>query len=142
MTHGVLAEHDRPWGLDAGLTDGGIGGPGTLRHLSQRQVDRLPSEIRRLPETASVAGGESSTATLGAAMEEPQERVDEWCEGLAERGLFLRAHGVTHLPDGGIALDHPLARTASVSTTAMLSSSSCGRASSSCCPSPRHCAGS
>src|SRR5262249_35624557 len=52
---------------------------------------------------ASVAGGEFSTATVGAVLEEPQERVDEWCEGLAERGLFLRAHGVTHLPDGGIA---------------------------------------
>src|SRR5262245_33632200 len=103
MTHGVLAEHDRQWGLDAGLTDGGIGVPDTLRHLIQRQVDRLPSEIRRLLETASVAGGEFSTATVGAVLEEPQERVDEWCEGLAERGLFLRAHGVTHLPDGGIA---------------------------------------
>src|SRR5262249_18923843 len=103
MTHGVLAEHDRQWGLDAGLTDGGIGVPDTLRHLIQRQVDRLPSEIRRLLETASGAGGEVSTAAGGAALEEPQERVDEWCEGLAERGLFLRAHGVTHLPDGGIA---------------------------------------
>jgi adenylate cyclase len=52
-------------------------------------------------EAASVAGAEFSTATVAAALEERAEPIDERCEALAGRGLFVRPRGV----DAGAAGD-------------------------------------
>ena len=103
VARGVLAEHDELWQLDAQLADVGRGVPDTLREMVERQLERLEPETRRVLEAASVAGGEFSTATVAAALEETEERVDEWCEGLAARGPFLRECGFDALANGTVA---------------------------------------
>ena len=96
-SRGVLVEH---WNPDAQLTAVGTGVPDTLRHVIERQLDRLASDVRRVLEAASVVGGEFSTAAVAAALEEPEQQVDEWCEELAGRGLFLRPCGVDDVAAG------------------------------------------
>jgi predicted ATPase len=90
----VPVEQDARSGLEAGLTAVRTGVPDTLRQMIGRQLDRLPSEARRMLEAASAVGGEFSTASVAAALEERVEQIDEGCEELAERGLFLRPRGI------------------------------------------------
>src|SRR5262249_56079100 len=89
--------------LSEQVADVGRGVPDTLREMVERQLERLEPETRRVLEAASVAGGEFSTATVAAALEETEERVDEWCEGLAARGPFLRECGFDALANGTVA---------------------------------------
>jgi predicted ATPase len=102
-TRGVPVELDERSALGAGLTAVWTGVPDTLRQMIERQLDRLPSEARRMLEAASAAGGEFSTATVAAALGERQEQVDEWCEELAGRELFLRPRGIDPLAAGTVA---------------------------------------
>jgi DNA-binding winged helix-turn-helix (wHTH) protein/predicted ATPase len=90
-------------GRDAGPAAVWTGVPDTLREMIERQLDRLPAESRRVLEAASVVGLEFSTAAVAAALEERQEQVDERCEELAERELFLRSRGIDAAASGQIA---------------------------------------
>src|SRR5262245_23276859 len=103
IARGVLVEHDGRWGIDAGLTAVASRVPDTLRHMIERQLDRLPPETRGMLEAASVVGREFSTGTVAAALGEAQDRVDDRCETLAARGLVLRARGIADLSAGGVA---------------------------------------
>lgn len=89
--------------IDGPLRAGSAGVPDTLRQMIGQQLDRLPSEARRALEAASVVGGEFSTAALAAALEEGEGAIDERCEQLARRGLFLRPRGVDTDAQGTVA---------------------------------------
>ena len=96
-------DHDEHFGPGAGPTAVWTGVPDTLRQMIERQLDRLPSETRRMLEAASAVGGEFSTATVAAALEEREEQVDEGCEELAGRELFLRPRGIDAAAPGTVA---------------------------------------
>jgi len=100
MSRGLLSEPTpggaRPAALEAGVPD-------TLRQLIERQLDRLDPDARRALDAASVVGSEFSSAAVAAALEEAVEPVDERCEALAERGLFLRARGLDAPAPGAVA---------------------------------------
>jgi predicted ATPase len=100
---GVLVERDEGWMLDAPLAAVRTGVPDTLRQMIERQLDRLTPEVRRMLEAASAVGSEFSTAAVAAALEEREEPVDEWCEDLAGRELFLRPRGIDAAAAGAIA---------------------------------------
>ena len=51
-------------------------------------------------EVASLVGPTFSTALVAAALELPVEHVDEVCDGLARRMLFLQHEGTEDWPDG------------------------------------------
>ncbi|HEX2483842.1 MAG TPA: AAA family ATPase, partial [Myxococcota bacterium] len=99
-SRGVLVEH---WNPDAQLTDVGTGVPDTLRQMIERQLDRLAPEARRVLEAASVVGSEFSSAAVASALGEREELVEERCEELAGRGLFLRPSGVDARAAGAVA---------------------------------------
>lgn len=99
----AFVERDGEWLLDAGRVDVGTDVPDTLRQTIERQSDRLAPAVRQMLEAASVAGGEFSSATVAAALDEMQDRVDTWCEELATRGFFLRARGVDEIGAGAVA---------------------------------------
>ncbi|HVH06610.1 MAG TPA: hypothetical protein VNE71_11480, partial [Myxococcota bacterium] len=86
---------------DGGVGFGGV--PDTLRQMIERQLDRLPAETRRMLEAASAIGAEFSAAAVAAALEEPAERIEETCEALAGRALFLRACGLDAVAAGAVA---------------------------------------
>lgn len=91
------------WAANATLRERPSGVPENLRQMIGQELDRLPAETRRVLEAASVVGSEFSTAVVAAALEEAEEAVEERCEALAGRGLFLRAGGVDAGAAGGVA---------------------------------------
>src|SRR5262245_66586895 len=54
-------------------------------------------------EAASVVGREFSAAAVAAGIEAELDTVEEWCEGLVRRHLFLRSTGAEEWPDGTVA---------------------------------------
>ena len=77
--------------------------PDTLRHLIERQLERLPEPEQRLLEVASVAGVEFAAAEAAAGLLTEQDNVEATCERLARTGQWLRAAGVAEWPDGTIS---------------------------------------
>jgi DNA-binding winged helix-turn-helix (wHTH) protein/predicted ATPase len=100
---GVPLDREERSGPGAGSTSLWGGVPDTLRQMIERQLDRLPSDARRVLEAASAVGREFSTAAVAAALEEAEEQVDERCEELAGRELFLRSRGLDAVASGTVA---------------------------------------
>jgi DNA-binding winged helix-turn-helix (wHTH) protein/tetratricopeptide (TPR) repeat protein len=94
------------------LREVAVGVPESLRQMIEKQIDRLTMEEQATLEAASVAGLEFSALAVAAGLDSDAVRVEEVCEGLARRGLFLRPSGVGRLPDGSVAARygfiHPL----------------------------------
>jgi DNA-binding winged helix-turn-helix (wHTH) protein len=72
----------------------------SVRQLIDMQLDRLTRDEQRVLEAASVIGQDFSTALVAAALEAAAETVDEWCDWLARRQLFLRRESIDEWPDG------------------------------------------
>jgi hypothetical protein len=66
------------------------------------QLDRLTREEQRVLEAASVIGQDFSTDLVAAALDASAEAVDEWCDWLARRQLFLRRESSDEWPDGAV----------------------------------------
>ena len=96
----MLVETDGQWQLTTKVEELEAGVSESLRQMIEKQLARLTPEEQRVVETASVVGGEFSTAAVAAGLEEQAERVEEWCEGLAKRAQFLRARGIETGGDG------------------------------------------
>jgi DNA-binding winged helix-turn-helix (wHTH) protein/tetratricopeptide (TPR) repeat protein len=90
-------------GLLTGEADVETAVPVSLRTMLEQQLDRLTLDERRLLEAASVAGGTFSAATLGAALDEAVESIEERCDALVRREQFIRPAGVTDWSDGTVA---------------------------------------
>lgn len=74
--------------------------PDSVRQLVDMQVDRLPREEQRALEAAAIVGRDFSTALAAAALELTVEEVDDRCDALARRELFLRREAVEEWPGG------------------------------------------
>src|SRR5262249_13964392 len=61
------------------------------------------AQEQHMLEAASVVGREFSAAAVAAGIEAELDTVEEWCEGLVHRHLFLRSTGVEEWPDGTVA---------------------------------------
>jgi DNA-binding winged helix-turn-helix (wHTH) protein/tetratricopeptide (TPR) repeat protein len=77
--------------------------PQNIQQMIEQQIERLRPEEQRLLEVASVAGTEFSIAAVAAGLAAEVVVVEELCEGLARRGQFVRARGVSEWPDGTVA---------------------------------------
>jgi DNA-binding winged helix-turn-helix (wHTH) protein len=98
---GMLASGDGQWLLTVPIEEVQAHRPASVKQLIDMQLDRLPPAEQRVLEAASVVGAEFSTRLVAAALEQPVEQVDDVCDLLARRSLFLRAeaddrYGVTH----------------------------------------------
>ena len=67
-----------------------------------QQFDALPVATQGVLEAASVAGLAHTVAVVAAGVETADEVIETQCAGLAQRGLFLHAHGVEAWPDGTV----------------------------------------
>jgi DNA-binding winged helix-turn-helix (wHTH) protein/predicted ATPase len=76
--------------------------PESVRQLIEKQIDRLSADERRVLEGASVVGMECSSVAIGAGLEQPTDWVDEHCEALVRRHLFLSPARLVELPDGTV----------------------------------------
>jgi hypothetical protein len=98
---GMLAERDGRWVLTVSIDEVQAHRPASVKQLIDMQLDRLSPAEQRVLEAASVVGAEFSTSLVAAALELPVEQVDDTCDALMRRALFLRAepedrYGVTH----------------------------------------------
>jgi DNA-binding winged helix-turn-helix (wHTH) protein/predicted ATPase len=97
LSQGALIESAGEWHLSAPVDDLTASVPDSLRQLIEKQLERLTADECRMLEAAGVVGLEFSTAAVAAALGEPEERVEDWCEGLAGQGRFLLARGMEAL---------------------------------------------
>ena len=98
---GMLAQLDGRWTLAVSIDEVESHRPASVKQLIDIQLDRLSAPEQRVLEAASIVGAEFSTNLVAAALELPVEQVDDTCDGLLRRSLFLRAepgdrYGVTH----------------------------------------------
>ena len=100
LAQGAIVRHDGQWVVLEGVEASEVGVPQSLRQMIEKQIDRLSVEEQRLLEAASIAGVEFSAAAVAAALAADVEQIEEWCEGLARRQLFLRPTGNSEWPDG------------------------------------------
>lgn len=100
---GMLAERAGHWSLTVSVDEVQAHRPASVKQLIDIQLDRLTAAEQRVLEAASVVGTEFSTQLVAAALELPVEQVDDTCDALVRRSLFLRAE-----PDGRYAVTHAL----------------------------------
>jgi hypothetical protein len=87
--------------LEAALASLGV--PDSLADLIERQIDDLDVAAVRLLEAAGSAGPEFSAAEAAAALEAELADVEDRCDELARRGIFLSRAGVTEWSDGTLS---------------------------------------
>jgi DNA-binding winged helix-turn-helix (wHTH) protein len=100
VERGMIAEEGGRWALATALDEVAAHRPESVRQLLDIQLDRLSAGEQRALEAASVVGAEFATSLVSAALELPELDVDELCDGLARRGLFLHPAGIETWPDG------------------------------------------
>jgi tetratricopeptide (TPR) repeat protein len=100
---GMLAERAGTWQLTVSVDEVQAHRPASVKQLIDMQLDRLPAAEQRVLEAAGIVGAEFSTSLVAAALELPVEQIDDVCDALARRALFLRAE-----PDGRYGVTHAL----------------------------------
>jgi len=100
---GLIARSDDRWELRARLEEVEVSVPESLRQMIERRIEQLGGEERRVLAAASVAGMEFSAASVAAALQQAPGEVEERCEALARRHLFIRSLGAREWPDRTVA---------------------------------------
>ena len=101
VERGVLREQDGRWTVQGDIEALALEVPESLRQLLEQQIARLPPEVQRVLEVASVAGVEFVAAAVAAGLEVEADPVEEHCEALVEQQL-LHLVGVTTWPNGTV----------------------------------------
>ncbi len=109
---GMIAEHDDGARLTVSVDDVHAHRPASVKQLLDMQLDRLTAEEQRVLEAGSVVGSEFSTHLVAAALELPIEQVDDVCDSLLRRALFLTA-----LPDDRYGMTHALVQEVCIERT-------------------------
>jgi DNA-binding winged helix-turn-helix (wHTH) protein/tetratricopeptide (TPR) repeat protein/CheY-like chemotaxis protein len=98
----LIAKRNAHWCLTVPLGELEVGVPESIRQMIEKQIERVDREQQRVLEVAAIAGLEFSTSAVAAGLEQTLLHVEEQCEQLARRQLFLRATGVNIYPDGTV----------------------------------------
>jgi DNA-binding winged helix-turn-helix (wHTH) protein len=93
---------DQAWG-DPAHALAALHLPETVVRAIERQIDRLPGELKDLLEAASVLGFEFTHPMLAGLLGEDVASLRERCDGLARRGEWLRHAGISAAADGSLA---------------------------------------
>jgi DNA-binding winged helix-turn-helix (wHTH) protein len=96
----MVVERDGTWEVTVTADELRAHRPESVRQLIDIGLDRLTLDEQRVLECAAVVGLEFPPVLVAAALDRPVEDVDELCDGLVRRGLFLRRAGVGEWPDG------------------------------------------
>jgi predicted ATPase/DNA-binding winged helix-turn-helix (wHTH) protein len=96
----LIAQREGHWILCKPIEEIRTWIPGTLEQMLRLQFEQLTDEERAVLTSGSVAGELFSVWAVSALLAAPADRVESICDGLAERGVFLRAAGIHPAPDG------------------------------------------
>jgi DNA-binding winged helix-turn-helix (wHTH) protein/predicted ATPase len=103
IAEGFVARDGDGWAVTAEIDRIKVGVPDSIRHLIDRQFDRLDGSQQRVLEAASVDGVEFSHVAVAAALEEDDGTIQSICEELGRRHQFIRETGVLTLPNGQVS---------------------------------------
>lgn len=76
--------------------------PATVVGSIERQIRRLPGDLRDLLEAASVVGLEFSHPLLASVLRHDPDAIRDRCDGLARRAEWLRGAGMAAGADGSV----------------------------------------
>ena len=96
---GMLAQKPG-WTLTVSIAEVAAHRPDSIRQLIDMQLDRLPEEDQRILEAASLIGAVFETDSVAAALGLSIEHVDDRCDELTRRGLFLAREASIDAIDG------------------------------------------
>ena len=94
----VLAAEDGSWRLRKRVEALGEVFPESLRHLIERQVERLSDEDQRILEAASASGREFSASAVAAALGLDADAVDGRLQAVARSVRLVEARGLDSPP--------------------------------------------
>jgi tetratricopeptide (TPR) repeat protein len=77
--------------------------PRSVRQMIERNFERLQPEEQMVLEGACAVGAEFSAAAVAAALERPQDEVEQCFARLSRREQFVNAQGAVAWPDGTLA---------------------------------------
>jgi DNA-binding winged helix-turn-helix (wHTH) protein len=100
---GMLAERGGRWTLTTSIEEVQAHRPASVKQLIDIQLDRLSVAEQRALEAASIVGAEFSTSLVAAALGVSAEQIDDACDALTRRSLFLRP-----APEDRYAFSHAL----------------------------------
>ncbi|MET0592450.1 MAG: AAA family ATPase, partial [Polyangiaceae bacterium] len=100
---GMLAERAGRFALTVSIDEVKAHRPASIKQLIDMQLDRLPAEAQRALEAAAIVGPEFSTDLVAAALELSVEQIDDTCDSLVRRSLFIHAE-----PEGRYGVNHAL----------------------------------
>ena len=109
VQRGWRAAVDGPWPAQVAMAEVERGLPDSLRQMIEQQLQALPEDDQRVLEAASVAGIESSAATVAAGLATGVAAAEGRCAALARQERFLlkeRGGGMAGR-DGGRSLPVP-----------------------------------
>ena len=100
QAEGLIAERDGQSRLTVALAELEVVAPENIRQMIEKQIERLDRGQQRVLEVAAVAGAEFLAAAIAVGLERGLTEVEEQCEELDRRRLFLRTTGVCSMPNG------------------------------------------
>lgn len=103
LDSGGPALHDAAAWADPVATLARLHLPDTVVGIVERQISRLPGDLRDALEAASVVGLEFTHPLLAAVLGLDADALRTRCDGLARRGEWLRGAGMAVLPDGSLS---------------------------------------
>src|SRR5262249_58863181 len=103
VAEGLIAQVDSRWQLTVEIDKLDLGVPESIRQMVEKQIHRLSERECRVLVAASVSVAGFSISAVAAALQESAAAVEEPCEGLARRHVFIRESGASRLPDGSVA---------------------------------------
>jgi DNA-binding winged helix-turn-helix (wHTH) protein/predicted ATPase len=98
----IIAEYEGHWQLQVELDEVELGVPENIRYLIEKHIERLSEKEQRVLEGASVVGMDCSAVAISAGLDEDVIKIEEVCDGLAQRHHFLLPAYLADLPDGTI----------------------------------------
>jgi len=96
----LIIRADGRWELSRPLAKLDPGIPETLQQLIQEQFEQLSTSEQSILRSASVAGERFSVWAIATSVDSEPSKIEEICEGLAEKQRFIRAIGIQELANG------------------------------------------
>ena len=99
----VVVEHEHSWNLNGNAEQIKTILPNSLIEIFQKQIEQFSAEEQRILTAASVVGTSFSATVVSAGLEMEDIEVENICDSLARRQLWLRRAGLEETPDGQVS---------------------------------------
>jgi DNA-binding winged helix-turn-helix (wHTH) protein/tetratricopeptide (TPR) repeat protein len=103
---GLIAQDDGRWKLTQPLEGIDPGVPETLQQMLEVQFEQLSAEEQRILKSGSVTGEHFSVWAITTTLDIEADRIEEYCEGLAQKQQFIKSAGIQELASGSVSANY------------------------------------